>query len=92
MGCRHFIDCQHRNTLINTQVPTLFTSYPKYLNFTSFLYLYQKNLHAHTVGGGRGKGEKGNCGRNKEISDMQRGYITRNKRKERKYDKSLEPY
>jgi len=39
-----------------------------------------------------GKGKKGNCGKIKEISDMQRGYTIRNKRKERKYDENFEPY
>jgi len=44
--------------------------------------------------GVEGKGKKGNCGKTKEIRDMQRGYTTRNnlKRKERKYDENFEPY
>jgi len=42
--------------------------------------------------GVEGKGEKVNCGKIKEVGDMQRGYTARSKRKERKYHENFEPY
>jgi len=86
-----FINCQHRNTLVKIQVSMALHELSEILELYIFLYLYQKNLQVDTPGRGGRKGEKGNCGKMKEISDMQRGYTTRSKRKERKYDENFEP-